>query len=1656
MAEKEGSEGSANTVNSHETDPSAGNVAVLKEEAKNKNKSAKNTTSSDDGGASQTQQGISEKEILKPLSEFVGVVDRKGSVQFATETPILALGYDEEDVLRKPFWKASWFAPSRKSQDTIKRNLGVALKGQRVRCRVDAFDKEGTSVSVGFIMSPLKHKDGSIVGIVADKDPLPQEPPKVDQSSTQIMLGESLMSALELSQQGYFKTDNVDRLKWMSPSAAKLLGYKSRDALIGKRMDELWVHAEQYDEFIRMISNKGKVEGYETALSRKDSSELAVEIDARNMRSLKGELQGTEVVFKDISGRKMAQDKQRDAEGFDDSEDALSIPLSSQEIYSRVAEEINQGVMIVKHSSLELVNQRFFDMSGYTSEDLYMMATREGGVKELLISLAGTSNSAAEATLWEKHQQSLAGNDISTPIELDLIRKDGTTLSCEFVTSLIEFGGEPADLIMIHDVSNRKSLESELFETNNRYWAIFDNPLLAVYINDLEGHFVEINEYGLGLLEYNADESVSLEYKDVIHPDDLPNAVASLEQIAAGETVPPIEFRLLTKSGDIVWVSTVIMPLAREGENYAVLGFAQDITELKSQEQESTTPQQAIVIPDNQFQADEQMQVIMDQLKASEDKLNTSEEQVQAAEEQIKSLEEQLKASEYKLNTSEEQVQVAEEQIKSLEEQLKASEDKLNTSEEQVQVAEEQIKSFEEQLSTAVDQLNASEEQMKEAEEQIKSLEEQLSTAVDQQQAGTNDSTTHDNELVTLKEKLKGTELLLSIEGEQLEAVLNNIQDAYIKLDESGNILLANQRALRFAGCESMDQLQSTKLEELFNPEDYSKLIEELLHTGASQGRELILVGKDGKSLPVELNVQATSVSDGGAVAFEGTMRDISDRKNAEEAILESTGQYKAIVENMWDAYFRVDEFGNILLANPRALELSGCSEPEEMLSIGAQGFLHAREYALIMNNLVKKGLVERREITIHRKDGKALPVEFNARLVPGIEGSPRIFEGTVRDISDRKRAEEAILDRERQFRAILENMQDAYLRVDETGMVLMANPRAVEICGCSSSEEMLSLRMKELLYAGDYATIMNSLARTGKVNGEEVVIQRKDGGLVCVEFNARLVPTAEGKPMVFEGTARDVSERKLAEKRRIEAEMRYETIFHNPLLSVYIIDLQGRFIDTNDRLLELMGYSQEELQAIVLQDTIHPDDLSLIYGSLEQVAEGVNTPIEECRLINKSGEVVWIDMLMMPLVREDEVVYATLGFAQDINERKLAETSMSTTLVNDGEDRYGAIFNSPAQAIFVSDLQGFFIDANPSGLHLIECTTDELQNLAYNEIVYPDDYSKVFECMREVATSGWMSPIEIRLCVKSGDVIWVSVLMVPLAQYGEIYALMSFIQDITERKQYELDLYESEEYFRMLVENTPDAIAVINGDGTIRYGNPSIEQVLGYQAEEIVGLTISDHVHPDDLPSINKLFETFIDNPEVIEAVEARYQHGDGSWHWIEVKGLNLLDEPMLQGFILQYHDVTRHRLVEEDLRKSEERLRELVLSLRESQDELVAPTIQIWDGVLALPLIGYVDDLRAEYIAQVLTDKIVATQSETVIIDVTDMPSIETLLTGHLLQIIRSTSLLGAQCILSGVRQEEVQSVVGLHAGLRGVVLRRSLPDALKYVLKNRRRTG
>jgi PAS domain S-box-containing protein len=147
-------------------------------------------------------------------------------------------------------------------------------------------------------------------------------------------------------------------------------------------------------------------------------------------------------------------------------------------------------------------------------------------------------------------------------------------------------------------------------------------------------------------------------------------------------------------------------------------------------------------------------------------------------------------------------------------------------------------------------------------------------------------------------------------------------------------------------------------------------------------------------------------------------------------------------------------------------------------------------------------------------------------------------------------------------------------------------------------------------------------------------------------------------------------------------------------------------------------------------------------------------------------------------------------------------------------------------------------------------------------------------------------------------------------------------------RKGEETDQRESD-YFRLLVENAYDLILVINKDLSIRYVSPSAKRMTGYDPEEVMNRNSFEFVHPDDLPAIMEKFSAGIVKPGHVEQLEYRSRLKDGSWFVAEAMAINLLDDPCVEGIVVNLRDITEFRRIEDELRDSEERFRFLIENL-------------------------------------------------------------------------------------------------------------------------------
>ena len=280
---------------------------------------------------------------------------------------------------------------------------------------------------------------------------------------------------------------------------------------------------------------------------------------------------------------------------------------------------------------------------------------------------------------------------------------------------------------------------------------------------------------------------------------------------------------------------------------------------------------------------------------------------------------------------------------------------------------------------------------------------------------------------------------------------------------------------------------------------------------------------------------------------------------------------------------------------------------------------------------------------------------------------------------------------------------------------------------------------------------------------------------------------------------------------------------------------------------------------------------------------------------------------------RTAELAEANALLRQEITERMQVEEEII---------RLSTAVRMSTDSIVICDLEGKIIDANEATLKMYGTTEkgDLLGKSAF-ELIVPEDRAKAFAGMEETLDKGFLQNREYQVIIKDGSTIPVemSVALMKDAD-GKSVGFVGINRDVTERKRAVEALRRSEEHFRLLIENALDIIILLNRDGTVRYQSPSAERVLGYKQEEAIGENGFAFIHPDDLPHVIDVFTDIIQKPGILPPIEMRVRHKDGSWHVIETLGNNLLNNPAVEGIIINVRDITERKQMEGELLKAKE----------------------------------------------------------------------------------------------------------------------------------------
>jgi PAS domain S-box-containing protein/putative nucleotidyltransferase with HDIG domain len=393
------------------------------------------------------------------------------------------------------------------------------------------------------------------------------------------------------------------------------------------------------------------------------------------------------------------------------------------------------------------------------------------------------------------------------------------------------------------------------------------------------------------------------------------------------------------------------------------------------------------------------------------------------------------------------------------------------------------------------------------------------------------------------------------------------------------------------------------------------------------------------------------------------------------------------------------------------------------------------------------------------------------------------------------------------------------------------------------------------------------------------------------------------------------------------DSEERFRRIFEEGPIGMAMSDPFFRFVRANAVLCRMLGYTEKELTALTFKDITHPDHLGADADAMQKLFRGESTVYRtEKRYIRKDKEVVWGEVTVAAIRGAKGDLQSFLAMVDDITPRKQAGHALVQS-----ELKYQELADALPSGIFETDLSGHLILANRTAYQWFGYEDGDFRaGIAITEFLTAEDGARASASFQRVLAAAGASTGEYTARRKDGTTFPVLITAQTLMRGGRPAGLLGTVMDISERKKAEKALTESEEYYRSMIENSSDIITVMDTDAVMRYVSPSIEKVLGYRPEELVGTNAFSLVHPEDLERISARedFLKVLGAPgAVTPTVELRDLHKDGTWRHLEVSARSVVDSDGRLTIITNGRDVTE--------RKQAERLQNAVYQIAQAADE-------------------------------------------------------------------------------------------------------------------------
>ncbi len=660
-----------------------------------------------------------------------------------------------------------------------------------------------------------------------------------------------------------------------------------------------------------------------------------------------------------------------------------------------------------------------------------------------------------------------------------------------------------------------------------------------------------------------------------------------------------------------------------------------------------------------------------------------------------------------------------------------------------------------------------------------------------------------------------------------------------IVIHDGKSIIDCNGAAAAMFGFEAENIIGESPLEHI--DDDSKQVVIDHIKAGYEKPYEVTAVRRDGSKFIMEIN--ARKISYRGRDVRVVALRDVSSRRQTEVEHGENEKKYRMLFNNNNDPLFVFQisdngDVGEFIEANDIACKLFDCTR-ETLMERSPEEFISPEEreaFKQIIQNLIdfKFSLFETEIVT---RGNRRIPIELSAHLFD-LNGVMTII-ASGRDLSERRKAEATLRDKERRYRKLFEKSPVIYTSLEDDETIEEVSDRWLELTGYERSE-VLGKPINEFLSedCSKYFSKLFIKARTAQaLHNIELTLIRKDGTPVNVRLEGNVERDDLGGFQRAHCIYIDISGLKQAKAGMAGYETGLKHLFDNVAEIIFTLDPKGNFLAVNGQFERATGFSREDLKGKNIGEYVHPDDRKFTEQAFGKCGSGEEIPPLELRLRQSDGDSLPLEFVAAPMIRDGKTVAV-----QVISQSQMhASEQTGPVPVHDTDSNYQDIIDSMLDAVTIIDKEGRIAFTNKAfhawtekyGLPELNIGDIPGEKLDFIDAGASGKFSRVLET-GEIVTSD-------ETFIIGGNERSFELHRIPLKNGDEVSGVIYIIRDIEARVAGTRDLEDSARKYRAIFEKTDSGFIHGSPDGTITAVNANGCGILGLEEAEIIGKTFEE-----------------------------------------------------------------------------------------------------------------------------------------------------------------------------------------------------------------------